>query len=227
MFPCIVVGYSGADMFGAIAEFTASREDDSTGFMEKVRAVAIGVVQDYEPARLYAVRIDSWFGPKWMGFAGKFSVASGIGFGVHKARLHVPPFVPARVMAERVFDGPGFEDSVATAPLHIYCTSKVALQRRLADIDKDAAFIWFSGESKTEQRGAVMVYPPVGADDAVRGKRRLRDANAFYAGFSQKGEGWGPVMLRGLSRTELAHLEECGVAVAAQLKCGDSSLRSG
>jgi hypothetical protein len=35
-------------MFGAVAEFTSTRQGDSTEFMEKVRALAIGVACDRE-----------------------------------------------------------------------------------------------------------------------------------------------------------------------------------
>ena len=46
-------------------------------------------------------------------------------------------------------------------PLHIDCSSSRALHMRIADIDKDATFIWFSGQSEAQRRGSVMVYLPV------------------------------------------------------------------
>ncbi len=42
--------------------------------MKKVQALVVGGARDYEPARLYVIRIDNWFGPRWMHFAGKVSV---------------------------------------------------------------------------------------------------------------------------------------------------------
>jgi hypothetical protein len=202
----------GQRMFGAVAEFVSTQQGDSAEFIEKARALAIGVARDYELKRLYVVRIDSWFGPKWMHFAGKFSVGKGAGFGVHKTRLHVPPFVPQRAVTQRVFVGPGFEKTVAAAPLHIECASKEALKRRIEDIDKDAAFVWFSGESEEQKRGAVMVYLPVAPDPTLRWKGSLRGCGAFYVGFSLPEMSWGPTMLRGISRGEVAHLEESGRA---------------
>jgi len=187
-------------MFDALAEFISMQQGDSTEFIAKARAIAIGVAQEYEPARLYAIRIDNWFGPKWMHFAGKFTVGKGAAIGVHKTKLHVPPFVPSRVVAERVFAGPDYEETVVAPPLHIECPSKQALLRRIADIDKDAAFLWFSGESETQRRGSVMVYLPVATDAA------------FYVGLSQRETSWEPAMLRGVSRSEVAHLEESGRA---------------
>jgi hypothetical protein len=203
-------------MFAAIAEFVSMQQGDSAEFIEKARALAVGVAQDYEPARLYVIRIDNWFGPKWMRFAGKFTVGTRIrGFptvavGVHKTRLHVPPFVPSRVVAQRVFVGPGYEETVAAVPLHIECPSIQALTRRIADVDKDAAFLWFSGESETQKRGSVMVYLPDAFDATAPRRAGLRDCEAFYVGFLQGEICWEPAMLRGVSRGEVAHLEESG-----------------
>jgi hypothetical protein len=205
-------------MFGAVAEFVSTREGDSAEFVEKARGIAIGVARDYVPARLYVVRIDNWFGPRWMHFAGTDTVGRvgrfpAIGVGIHRSRLHVPPFVPERVLAERVFVGPDFEETLAAEPLHIECPSKLALRRRIADIDKDAAFLWFSGESKAQGRGAVMVYLPDAFDETAHRRGNLRDCDAFYVGFSKRHGGWEPAILRGVSRGEVAHLEESGRAV--------------
>jgi hypothetical protein len=197
-------------MFGAVAEFVSTQQGDSAEFIEKARAIAVGVARDYEPARLYIIRIDNWFGPKWMYFAGKFTAGKGAAIGVHRMRLHVPPFVPHRVVAERVFLGPDYEQTAATAPLHIECPSKVALRRLIADIDKDASFVWFGGESAAQRRGSMMVYPPAATDPTARRRKGPGKGEAFYMGFSQGEIGWEPAMLRGVSRSEVAHLEESG-----------------
>ena len=199
-------------MFGAVAEFVSTPQGDSAEFIEKACALTIGVARDFEPARIYVIRIDNWFGPKWMHFAGKFTAGKHAAIGVHKSQLHVPPFVPHRVVAERVFVGPVYEETVLMPPLHIDCPSKDALQRRIRDIDKDAAFVWFSGDSVAPKRGSVMVYLPVAFNSTARRKDRLRGAGAFYVGLSQRKVGWDPAMLRGVSSGEVAHLEESGRA---------------
>jgi hypothetical protein len=203
-------------MYGAVAEFVTTQQGDSAEFMGKARALAIGVARDSEPARLYVIRIDNWFGPRWMLFAGK---AIGL-VGVHKTRLHIPPFVPSRVVEQRVFVGPDYEETVAAAPLHIECPSKQALSRRIADIDKDAAFLWFSAESEAQKRGSVMVYLPVAFDATAH--CGFRDCGAFYVGFSQREMGWEPAMLRGVSRSEVAHLEEPGRALVESEPLGQA-----
>ena len=200
-------------MFDAVAEFISMQQGDSAEFIEKARAIAIGVAQEYESARLYVIRIDNWFGPKWMHFAGKFTAGKGAAIGVHKSPLHVPPFVPHRVVGERVFAGPDYEKTVAAAPLHIEIPSKLALQRRIEDIDKDAAFVWFSGESEAQKRGAVMVYLPVTSNPTARRREGFRSSGAFYMGFSNNEISCEVAMLRGVSRGEVAHFEESGRAL--------------
>lgn len=200
-------------MFGAVAEFVSTQQGDSAEFIQKAQAHAIGVARDYEPARLYVVRIDNWFGPKWMHFAGKFTAGKHFAVGVHRKTLHVPPFVPHRVVAERVFVGPAYEKTVSKPSLHIECPSARALERKIKDIDKDAAFVWFSGESEAQKRGSVMVYLPVTSDATVHRRGGLRDRGAFYMGFSQREISWEPAMLRGISRGEVSHLEESGRAL--------------
>jgi hypothetical protein len=192
-------------MFGAVAEFVSTQQGDAAEFMRKARTLAIGVARDYEPMRLYVIRIDNWFGPKWMHFAGKFTAGKHFAIGVHKTRLHVPPFIPHRMVAQSVFVGPDYEDTVAAAPLHIECPSKQALSRRIEDIDKAAVFVWFSAGSEAQKRGSVMVYLPVDSDSTARRRNGLR-SGAFYVGYLQGENSWEPAMLRGVSRCEVAHL---------------------
>ena len=81
-------------MFDGVTEFTSALQGDSAEFMKKMQALVVGVVRDYEPARLYVIRIDNWFGPKWMHFAGKVSVGKHFYAGIHKvdtARAAVCP----------------------------------------------------------------------------------------------------------------------------------------
>jgi hypothetical protein len=118
-----------------------------------------------------------------------------------------------------VLVGSDYEETVAAEPLHIECPSKQALKRRISDIDKDAAFVWFSGESEAQGRGAVMVYLPIDFDATRLAGGSLRDW-IVLRGFLAAQWGWEPAMLRGVSRGELAHLEESGRAVTAASRPG-------
>jgi len=200
-------------MFDGVTEFTSAQPGDSAEFMRKVQALVVGSARDYEPARLYVIRIDNWFGPKWMHFAGKFTAGKGFAIGVHKKILHVPPFVPHRAVAERVFAGSNFDEAVIMPPLHIECTSEMALTRRIADVDKEAAFAWFSGQSEVQKRGSIMVYLPIASTPTTSHRRERRQTGAFYVGLSEHEMGWEPAMLRGISRGEVEHFEEFGSAL--------------
>jgi len=205
-------------MFDGVREFTSTLQGDSAEFMKKVRALVVGIARDYEPAHLYLIRIDNWFGPKWMRFAGKVSVGKHFDAGIHKVTLHVPPFVPHRVVAQRVFAGPDYDETIARPPLHIECASMLALTRRIADIDKEAAFVWFSGQSEVQKRGSIMVYLPIASTPTTSLRRERRQTGAFYVGLSEHELSWEPAMLRGVSRCVVEHFEECGRAsIGSQL----------
>ena len=197
-------------MFDGVREFTSTQPEDSAEFMKKVRKLVVGVAHDYQPARLYVVRIDNWFGPKWLHFAGKVSVGKHFYAGIHKVTLHVPPFVPHRVVRERVFAGPDYDETVVTPPLHIECASMLALTRRIADVDKEAALVWFSGQSEVKKRGSIMAYLPIASTPTTSYRRELRRTGAFYVGLSEHEMAWKPALLRGISLGEIVHLEECG-----------------
>src|SRR5205085_2116042 len=164
------------------AAFVSPKLGDAPEFIEVVRNVAAGVAGECQPKRVYVVRLDNWFGPRWLHFAGK--IVNGV-LGIWISELRVPPFVKHRVVEERVFAAPSYEEAKLRSPLHIEVRSSEAVQRRLADFDNDAVFVWFSSLSEEKGRGAVMVYLP------IEGKE-----SAFYAGFVNDG-GWKPAMLRG------------------------------
>ena len=204
-------------MIEASTEFVSMVEGDAAEFVEIVQSLAMGVVCEQQPKRLYVVRIDNWFGPKWLNFAGTFTVGKHASIGVHKKRLHVPPFVPSRVVSERVFAVPDFAEIALPAPLHIDCPSKIALTRQIENFGKNAVFIWFSSESEAQQRGSVMIYST--AAFAISAKNL-----GFYVGFAHKDGSWQPSMLRGISRTELDGLQAIGISDRSGLQPSDVSL---
>src|SRR6185437_11072203 len=115
------------------------------------------------------------------------------------------PFVPTRVISERVFTSPNFGETAITSPLHIECPSKVALKRRIEDVDNDAIFVWFSCESEVQKRGAVMIYSTAAFSVSAQDF-------GFYVGFAETDDLWQPAMLRGVSREEIEGLQQLGQA---------------
>ncbi len=57
------------------------------------------------------------------------------------------------------------------------------------------------------------VYLPVAIGPKASRKVDLGQSGAFYVGFSQRNADWEPALLRGVSRNEIAHLEESGRAL--------------
>lgn len=155
-------------------------EDD-----DRFLAVVNRLVDRLSPAAdvvdIRVVRIDNWFGPKWLGFAGKVLGALSVHKVTTRADLVVPPFTPGRVVWERHFavndDGHSLVESLPL--LHREQTSSANLGRKLAEFSSRAHFVWFSGNSRGNGRGSVMV-------------ASLHDAeqDAYYVGFTHKEGGW-------------------------------------
>src|SRR5690242_3368463 len=61
---------------------------DACAFVDRVDRLLVGLACVARPTAIHVVKIDNWFGPKWLGFSHKVSGA----FGVASADLVVPPF---------------------------------------------------------------------------------------------------------------------------------------
>jgi hypothetical protein len=164
-------------------------ESDDPRFVETVGSVLNGAVAQVQPSSVYVVRIDNWFGPKWLGFSGKVLGA----IGVSKVLVTLPPFVPARVMAQahytRDADSSGY---VATAarPLHIHQPSGANLQRRTDLVASGNAVFWISGNSQPNGRGCVMAHLP--SEGGIW---------PWYVGFAREST-WRIAELRGITYDE-------------------------
>lgn len=128
------------------------------------------------------VRIDNWFGRKWLGFAGKVCGALGVHKDTTRADLVVPPFTPGRVVWAHHFalDADGqYVRADAVRALHRAQTSSSNLSRKLAEVSPRAHFVWFSGNSCANGRGSVLV---LSLND--------EEQDACYLGFTQKQGVW-------------------------------------
>lgn len=133
---------------------------DDLAFIERVEAIVAHAV-NARPARLLIVRIDNWFGHRWVGFAGKYKGALGIH---HGKQLTVPPFVPARVIAQSCFrwspvTGEYVREECAGA-IHVRQHSAANLKKWVGDAYPGTALVWFSDKSERLGRGSVMAYVP-------------------------------------------------------------------
>jgi hypothetical protein len=170
-----------------------TEDGDSPLFIAQVQAVVRGIAARHTPSELVLVKIDNWFGPRWLKFSGKLL---GL-FGVWWQELTVPPFVPNRVVWERRFRLPSCMEVKTSRPLHIATRlSSAEASRRVSDVEPGIPLIWFCGGSEINGRAAIMAYVPV-ADTYW----------TWYAGWSCNGS-WKADALKGILAAELAALAE-------------------
>jgi hypothetical protein len=151
-----------------------------------VGAIAQSVATLHGPAELIIVKIDNWFGHKWLKFSGKVMGA----FGMWKHELTVPPFVPNRVVWERHFELASSSERKDRAPLHASRPASEAELLKLSNVAPDAAIVWFSARSGTNDRGSIMCC-------IVSSKEQW----AWYAGWSRS-DSFNSAALKGISGTE-------------------------
>jgi hypothetical protein len=140
--------------------------DDAPEFVEQVACAMNSVLRRYSPASLVLIKIDNWFGKRWLGFSGKFIGIAGVTFKVHSHptnHISIPPFVPERVVLQRRFTAPDYEEVDAGESVQKQMPSKDALRREAALAFPETALAWYSGNSKANGRGALMVYLPINA----------------------------------------------------------------
>src|SRR5260370_2493136 len=87
--------------------------DDAQDFIRHVEQVVNGVVRRYSPETLVLIKINNWFGSKWLGFFCKALGALGVW---NKPRnepadnIRIPPFLPSRVLSQRSFAAPTHDE---------------------------------------------------------------------------------------------------------------------
>ena len=124
-----------------------------------MQSIVEGLTRTGAPTDLYLIKIDSWFGDRWLGFSNKVMG----GFGVqHRRTLRVPPFVPARVVSERFYRRAAGGNYVEepSPKLHIVQTSENNEHRLMSRICPNAAAVWWTGSTRANRRGSLMAYLP-------------------------------------------------------------------
>jgi hypothetical protein len=137
--------------------------DDSPEFIALVEQLCLGVVFRFKPKQFVIIKIDNWFGSKWLGFSGKALGAVGRWDKPHDrpaTEIRIPPFVPNRVISQRRFSAPSYDEVNAGKPIHKQIPSSEALLRKAALHAPQTALAWYSGNSIASARGALMVYIP-------------------------------------------------------------------
>src|SRR5580692_2534508 len=109
--------------------------DDAPDFVRLIEQVANGVIRRHSPETLVLIKIDNYFSSKWLGFSGKTLGALGVWHNpsYHSANdVRIPPFVPNRVVSQRRFSSPDYEEIDGGKSIHKRIPSSMALHRRAA-----------------------------------------------------------------------------------------------
>jgi hypothetical protein len=133
--------------------YTNAEARDDPEFLAWVEGVIAGFESQFQTDQSYVVKIDNWFGQRWLGFSGKAVGA----LGVRKARLTLPPFVPSRVLSQRRFSSKA-PRSKSRQQLHVWQRSGDNFQRYADIVVHDASVFWYSGATKGNGRGSFMAY---------------------------------------------------------------------
>ncbi len=169
-------------------------ENDDPLFVSMIRLVMDETLRLNQPGEVYLIQIDNWFDYKWLEFSG--TVLHEIAVWLRK--LTIPPFHPSRVVNQSYFrastHAPTTYETALSKSLHIVQQSSSNLRRALSQISSSGAFVWYSGSTKTSDRGSLMVYTIVNDE-----------ASAWYAAFIKDQE-WRIDRLKGISRREFIEL---------------------
>jgi hypothetical protein len=134
--------------------------------------------------KVVVVRVDYWFGDRWLGFQGKFLGAAGVREKPDSPSGHlcVPPFHPHRVRSELCYRLT--EEDQARGPfpneprLHGWRSSESNLRLTLEKAASPGVFGWYNGDTRSTSQAALMVYT-LSADGA----------SGWYASF-EKAQTW-------------------------------------
>ena len=166
-------------------------EHDDLPFLSLARRIVNGAVAALETRDVFVVHVDSWFDHKWLRWWSRKG-----------EELRVPTFTPNRVRSEKRFvwdvDKSAWTFVGLPRPLHIRQPGRPWLAQPLDRFSRNAAFIWYSGNTLSNRTGSMMLY--------LSGAEQY----AWYASF-RKGDSWKVVADEfGITRRELASFEERG-----------------
>jgi len=174
--------------------------DDATDFIRHVEHAVNGIFRRHSPETGVLVKINDYFGSNWLGFSGKALGARGVWYKPHNQpadNIRIPPFVPRRVVSQRRFAAPTYEEVASGKPIHIRVPSNLALLRKAAT-EPRTALVWYSGNSRTAGRDAIMAYVPIG--------------NSYWPWYAalETGDAWRITETRDIKREDLSELVEEG-----------------
>lgn len=192
-----------------------SKQNDDPEFVELVKRVIAGCINNNFPNTIIVIQIDNWFDYKWLGFSGRgrvgFPSVGNIDLDTaldefRQEQVTLPPFSPRRVIEEYYFQREINGEYSAIDPhpcLHQkeLATSSQNLHKRIVDRVDSAVLIWFSSNTKQNLRGSIMVYE-------VKG----REVHPWYSGFAKEQQ-WRVLQTKGIAADQVQSLIETNLRV--------------
>src|SRR2546430_8818676 len=165
-------------------------ENDDVLFLSLAQCIVNGAIVELRVREVFLVHVDNWFDHKWLGWWSR-----------KDEELRIPTFTPNRVRSEKHFvskaETSAWESVGLQRPLHVRQPGRPWLAQPIDRLSESAAFVWYSGNTATNNMGSLMLY--------------LSDAEAYswYASF-KKSEGWTMNDERRITRREVLVFEERG-----------------
>jgi len=134
---------------------------DDPAFADRIAALINGASLADGIRSVYVIKIDNWFGRRWLAFSHKIMGIAGC--RTTGPNLTLPPFKPSRVESERLFerrDGSHWHQVTAPAQVHLNQPGTKNQWRHVRELFPETAFFWWSGGSRVNGRGSLMAYLP-------------------------------------------------------------------
>jgi hypothetical protein len=132
-------------------------ENDAPEFIKNLGKIVEDRILKWKPEELYITQIDNWFDDKWLDYGGNLTMHVPVW---RTPDLKIPPFHPNRVVRFDYYVNNkfGYVKKEISKPLHIIQVSSDNLRRNIGSITNNGLFIWYSGNSKLNNRGSIMIY---------------------------------------------------------------------
>ncbi|HZS48698.1 MAG TPA: hypothetical protein VFC63_26740 [Blastocatellia bacterium] len=180
---------------------------DDPEFIDLLSLVIDNVVCRSLPQEIYTIYVHRWFDHKWLEFSGigvvpfEFYVP-GIYYQecaldeFSQDKITFPPFNPKRIIEEKLFarsQSNAYREEPAKRKIHSPDKkhSSWNLHNRVADFSSSAAFIWYSSETRTNDRGSMMVY-----------SAEAGTVKTWFASFAKRDK-WKLDLVKGIDRRQV------------------------
>ena len=179
-------------------ELHLSKDDDSA-FANRVSVLIAGASKADGLRSIRIMKVDNWFGRRWLGFSHKALGA----VGVHRVgpALRVPPFKPSRILSEQRWEpttSGSWERADSQGRVHVEQSSTENERRLVRELFPQTALYWWSGRTRSNGKGALMAYLP-----------GERDHFGWYVEISRNGS-WRDTDLLCITASELESFTRLG-----------------